>query len=145
MGPAQKGKTNISEETQGSDEALQAESFQDISPESKRWAVVAARTASDKLGRGTVVIDVGQVGGITDYFVITSGGNRRQVDAIVEEIEEQIARLGGPRPYRTEGREDLSWVLLDYIDFVVHIFDPEARDYYDLERLWKDQPYVEWS
>jgi len=141
----QKRKPSISEETQASDESLRAELLQDASLESRRWAAAAARIADNKLGRETVVIDVRKVGGITDYFVITSGGNRRQVEAIVEEIEQQIARLGGPRPYRTEGKQDFSWVLLDYIDFVVHVFDPEARDYYDLERLWKDQPYVGWN
>jgi len=126
-------------------QALEFESLQAIQPEGKRWAIAAARIADNKLGRGTVMIDVGQVLGITDYFVITNGGNHRQVEAIVEEIEAQIASLGGPRPYRIEGRQNLAWVLLDYVDFVVHVFDPKARDYYDLERLWKDQPYVKWS
>lgn len=114
-------------------------------PTSRNWAIAAARIADDKLGRGTVVIDVSQVVGITDFFVITNGGNQRQVKAIMEEIEQQIAAQGGPRPSRAEGKEDLSWVLMDYGDFVVHIFDPKARDYYDLERLWRDQPYLDWN
>lgn len=114
-------------------------------PTSRNWAISAARIAADKLGRGTVVIDVSQVVGITDYFVITNGGNQRQVKAIMEEIEQQITAQGGPRPSRAEGKEELSWVLMDYGDFVVHIFDPKARDYYDLERLWRDQPYLDWG
>ena len=113
--------------------------------DSRRWAILAARTASDKLGRGTVLIDVSEAVGITDYFVITNGGNYRQVEAIVEAIEQEISEAGGPKPYRIEGKEERSWVLMDYIDFLVHVFDPEAREYYELERLWKDQPQVEWQ
>ena len=113
--------------------------------DSRHWAILAARTASDKLGRGTVLIDVSEAVGITDYFVITNGGNYRQVEAIVEAIEQEISEAGGPKPYRIEGKEERSWVLMDYIDFLVHVFDPEAREYYELERLWKDQPQVEWQ
>ena len=121
------------------------DSTADSQPESLRWAKAAARIADDKLGRGTVLIDVREVLGITDYFVITNGGNQRQVAAIVEAIEAQLAQQGGPRPYRIEGQADRSWVLADYVDFVVHVFDPQAREYYDLERLWKDQPYIDWA
>lgn len=112
---------------------------------SRHWAILAARTADDKLGRATVLIDVSEAVGITDYFVITNGGNYRQVEAIVEAIEEKISEAGGPKPYRIEGKEERSWVLMDYIDFLVHVFDPEAREYYELERLWKDEPQVEWQ
>ena len=112
--------------------------------DSRRWAILAARTAEEKLGRATVVIDVSEAVGITDYFVITNGGNYRQVDAIVDAVGEAIAEAGGPEPYRIEGKEERSWVLMDYIDFLVHVFDPEAREYYELERLWKDEPQVEW-
>lgn len=112
---------------------------------SRHWAILAARTADDKLGRATVLIDVSRAVGITDYFVITNGGNYRQVEAIVEAIEKEISEAGGPKPYRIEGKEERSWVLMDYIDFLVHVFDPEAREYYELERLWKDEPQVEWQ
>ena len=78
--------------------------------------------------------------GITDWFVITSGTNPRQVRAIVDEVEDQITRAGGPKPVRIEGKDSLEWVLVDYGAFVVHVFDGEAREYYDLERLWKDVP-----
>ena len=78
------------------------------------------------------------------YFVIASATNTRQVRAIADEIEAQIAAAGGPRPVRVEGREDFTWVLMDYGDFVVHVFLEETRQYYDLERLWADVDRVDW-
>lgn len=104
----------------------------------------AARAADDKLATDTVVIDVGEVLAITDHFVITTGANPRQVRAIVEEIEKQLKEAGGPSPRRIEGLDDLEWVLMDFGDFVVHVFSAEARTYYSLERLWGDRPRVEW-
>jgi ribosome-associated protein len=82
---------------------------------------------------------------ITDAFVITSGNNRRQVLTIAEEVEAQVKAVGGPAPIRVEGLTDAQWVLLDYGDFVVHVFLDEVRRYYDLERLWADSPTVEWG
>jgi ribosome-associated protein len=96
------------------------------------------------LGVDTLVVDVGDVLAVTELFVITSGGNARQVKAIVEEVERAIAEAGGPRPLRVEGLEKLEWVLLDYGPFVVHVFDPEQRSFYRLERLWGDRPRLEW-
>lgn len=107
------------------------------------WVRLAARAADDKLGVDTIVIDVGPVLAVTDYFVITHGENARQVRAIVDEVEEQVAEAGGPRPVRVEGREALEWVLLDYGSFVVHVFNAEQRSFYKLERLWSDCPRVE--
>jgi len=106
--------------------------------------VLAARAADDKLAIDTLVIDVGDVLGITDHFVITSGQTGRQVRAIVEEVEEQLTLAGGPKPRRIEGLDTLDWVLMDYGAFVVHVFTAEARAYYSLERLWGDRPRVEW-
>jgi ribosome-associated protein len=91
------------------------------------------------------VLDVGDVLAVTDLFVITSGGNARQVKAIVEEIERKIAEAGGPRPLRVEGLDTLEWVLLDYGPFVVHVFNEEQRAFYRLERLWGDRPRLEWK
>lgn len=108
-------------------------------------AAVAARAASDKLGVDTVVLEVGQVLAITDAFVITSGANSRQVRTIAEEVEEAVKADGGPSPIRIEGLDDARWVLLDYGDFVVHVFLDEARRFYDLERLWSDAPRVAWN
>ncbi|MEC8998732.1 MAG: ribosome silencing factor [Actinomycetota bacterium] len=108
------------------------------------WARAAARAADDKLGRETVVIDVGDVLSITDYFVVTSGGTTRQVRAIVDEVEEQLTILDGPKPVRIEGNDDHRWVLMDFGGFVVHVLDEESRGFYDLERLWSDCQSVPW-
>lgn len=105
-----------------------------------QWVRVAVQAADDKQGRNTEAFFVGEILGITDWFVVTSGGSSRQVRAIMEGVEEEIAKAGGPRPLRIEGQETLTWVLMDYGAFVVHVFSDEARDYYDLERLWKDVP-----
>ena len=109
------------------------------------WAVLAARAADDKQGRDTIVLDVGAVLSITDHFVITSAGNDRLVRTITEEVERRVKDGGGPSPLRVEGLDDLRWVLLDYGDFVVHVFLEETRQYYELERLWSDVPRVEWA
>jgi len=109
------------------------------------WAVLAARAADEKFGRDTVVVDVGDVLAVTELFVITTGANRRQVKAIVDEIEERIALAGGPKPRRVEGLDKFEWVLMDYGDFVVHVFDEPTRVFYRLERLWSDRPVVAWN
>lgn len=108
-------------------------------------AVAAARAASDKLAQGTVVLDVGDVLAITDHFVITSGSNDRQVRAIIEEVERSLGDRYGAKPVRVEGLDTLRWVLMDYGSFVVHVFDSETRDYYQLERLWKDVARLDWE
>jgi ribosome-associated protein len=100
----------------------------------------ATAAAEDKLGQRTDAFFVGSVLGITDWFVVTSGRNQRQVRAIVDAIEEALDRVGGPKPKRIEGRDTLSWVLMDYGFLVIHVFTEEARDHYDLERLWRDVP-----
>ena len=106
---------------------------------------VAARAAAEKKGEDTVILEVGSVLAITDAFVITSAGNDRLVRTIAEEIEAKIKDRGGPAPIRIEGLSDAQWVLLDYGDFVVHVFNAETRRYYDLERLWADAPVIEWD
>jgi ribosome-associated protein len=108
-------------------------------------AAAAAGAAADKQGREIVVLDVGEVLAITDLFVITSGANVRQVRTIVEEIEKKVKEAGGPGPHRIEGLDDAGWVLMDYGDFVVHVFLDDVRRYYDLERLWADAPRTDWS
>jgi ribosome-associated protein len=109
------------------------------------WASIAARAAATKTDADTLVLDVGDVLAITSYFVITGGRNARQVKAVAEEVEEQVALAGGPRPIRVEGLDTLQWVLLDYGDFVVHVFVDETRRYYELERLWSDVPRIDWD
>lgn len=109
------------------------------------WAAVAAAAADSKLGVATLVLDVGAAISITDFFVISSGNSRPQVRAIVEHIERQIKLVGGPTPLQIEGLDALDWVLMDYGDFLAHIFLAEVRDFYQLERLWKDCPLFEWT
>ncbi len=106
---------------------------------------MAARAAWDKGGEDSLILLVGAVLPITDAFVITSGSNPRQVRTIVEEVEEQIKRAGGPAPLRIEGLDDARWVLMDYGDFVVHVLLQEARDFYRLEQLWADAELWPWQ
>lgn len=109
---------------------------------SHRLAVTAARAAAGKKADDTVILAIGKVLPITDAFVITSASNDRLVRAIVEEIEAKVKAAGGPAPLRVEGLSDARWVLMDYGDVVVHVFLEEAREYYDLERLWTDAPRI---
>jgi ribosome-associated protein len=109
--------------------------------ESVSMAEVAARAAAAKLGEDVVVIDVSEHLVITDCFVLASGSNDRQVNAIVDEVEEKM-RLAGYKPARREGTREGRWVLLDYVDIVVHIQHREERAFYALDRLWRDCPVI---
>jgi ribosome-associated protein len=102
----------------------------------------AVRAAADKKARDLVVLDVGALLSITDYFVICSANSDRQVGTVVDEIERKL-KDAGIKPLRSEGDPAGGWVLVDYGDFVVHVFTEEARAFYDLERLWKDAPRPE--
>jgi len=113
-------------------------------PESKDVAVAAARAAATKQGADIAILDVHELIVITDFFVIASGSSDRQVKTIVDEVEKAV-RERGVRPVRREGETENRWVLLDYVDVVVHVFAEEERDYYDLERLWRDAPRVTWA
>jgi len=106
--------------------------------------VAAARAASDKQGSRIVILDVRDLIVITDYFVIASGATERQARTIVEEVEKACRDLS-VKPVRREGDGEGIWVLLDFVDVVVHVFREEERDFYDLERLWSDAPTVEWE
>jgi ribosome-associated protein len=103
---------------------------------------VAARAAAAKLAQDIVVIDVSAQLVITDCFVIASAANERQVNAVVDEVEEKM-RLAGYKPARREGTREGRWVLLDFIDIVVHIQHTDERNFYALDRLWRDCPLVE--
>lgn len=107
-------------------------------------AVEAARAADDKQGTDTIVLPVGDILGITEYFVVTGASNRRLVRAVAEEIEERVREVCGRSPGRTEGHREQQWVLLDYGDVVVHVFLDEVRQFYEIERLYKDVPRIEW-
>jgi ribosome-associated protein len=111
---------------------------------SRDLVVSAARAASEKQARDVVILDVRELIVITDYFLIVSGTSDRQVRTIAEEIERSVKELG-LRPVRREGEREGHWALLDFVDFVAHVFLDEDREFYDLERLWADAPRVEWG
>ena len=113
--------------------------------DARRLAIVAARAADDKGAEDIVILEVGDVLVVADEFVVASAPNDRQVRAIVDEVERQVAEAGLAKPLRVEGRDERKWVLLDYGDVVVHVFLREVREYYELERLWADVPQVEWA
>jgi len=112
--------------------------------DSRDKALLAAQAASAKQASDIVILDVAPLINITDYFVICSGKNERQVAAIVDVVEERLRGVDA-KPFRREGERSLRWVLLDYFDFVIHVFHTEEREFYDLERLWKDAERLEFE
>lgn len=108
-------------------------------------ARLAASAAASKQGANTVVLEVGPVLAIVDYFVITTASNPRQARTIAEEVEEQLRRQDGNGPLRVEGTDDARWILVDFGDIVVHVLSEEARAYYELERLWGDVIRLDWD
>jgi len=109
--------------------------------EARRLALVAAQAAADKKASDIVVLDVSEQLVITDCFVIASAPNERQVQAIVDNVEEKM-HAAGTKPVRREGAREGRWVLLDFVDVVVHVQHAEEREFYGLERLWKDCPRI---
>lgn len=105
----------------------------------------AVRMALDKQAVDVVVLDLRKAGGFTDYFVIASAGNSRQIHAIADGIEETLRKDHGERPTLAEGKAKSEWILLDYFNFVVHVFSRECRSFYDLERLWGSAERHEFS
>lgn len=105
-------------------------------PKLPRAVTGAVKAALDKKAFDVVVLDLRKAGGFTDYFVICTGANQRQIAAIADAIETTLRTKFGERPALAEGIEKSEWVLLDYFNFVVHIFSPECRSFYGLERLW---------
>ena len=110
--------------------------------ESRELALAAARIADAQKGSNIVILQVGEVLGVTEYFVVVSASNRRLVRTLVDEIEVQCRDSVGRIPSRTEGVREQQWVLLDYGDVVVHVFLEEIREFYDIERLYKDVPVI---
>ncbi|MFN2587330.1 MAG: ribosome silencing factor [Actinomycetota bacterium] len=104
--------------------------------------VEAAEAAAAKKAERIAILDVSKQLVITDYFVICSGNTQRQVRTIADEVQRRLQEDHGLKPFRREGEREARWVLLDYVDFVVHVFHTDDRDYYDLERLWSDAPVV---
>jgi len=106
--------------------------------------LVAVRAAESKQAKHIRVLDLREITSFADYFVICSGANTRQIQAICEEIGQELKKRG-ELPHSLEGYNHAEWVLADYGDFVIHVFSEKARTYYDLERLWRDAKTVEWA
>jgi ribosome-associated protein len=112
-----------------------------VSDHARELALAAAGAAADKLATDVVVLDVSEQLVITDAFVIASAPNERQVAAIVDAVQERLLTLGA-KPVRREGEREGRWVLLDFVDIVVHVQHSDERSFYGLERLWKDCPVI---
>ena len=103
----------------------------------KEMARLAYKALDEKKAMDIKIIDIGEVSTIADYFIIASGGNQNQVQAMVDNVEEKLGRAGY-EPKQIEGTRSSSWILMDYGDLIVHVFDEENRLFYDLERIWRD-------
>ena len=121
---------NVSESSSVSDDVL-------------LWACQAAKIADDLRASDVVVIDLRDITSVCDYFVLATGGSSRLMRAIVEEVNKTFKREAWP-PIGTEGARDDHWILADYGDIVLHVFQPDSRELYDLEGLWADAPQVDW-
>ena len=113
--------------------------FNQLDPELQ----LAIRCADEKKAVNMIALDLREIASFTEFFLIASGMNQRQVQAIADEISEQLKKQLRRKAVRVEGYTAGEWVLLDYGDFIIHLFDKEARDFYDLERLWRDARRVE--
>ncbi len=113
-----------------------------VSTRAQELAVAAAEAAADKLADDILAFDVSETLVLTDVFVLCSAANDRQVRAVVDGIEERLRGLGA-KPVRREGEREGRWILLDYVEIIVHVQHAEERVYYSLERIWKDCPVVE--
>ena len=104
---------------------------------SKKMASIAIEALEDKKAEDIQVIDISQVSVLADYFIIASGSNRSQIQALIDNVEEKLGKAGF-EPKQIEGYDSANWVLMDYRDVIVHVFDRENRLFYDLERIWRD-------
>ena len=125
--------------------ATQSEAVSNKSGRSLQLALAAARTAADHRGREVVVLDLRDITSEFDYFVIATGTSRRQLHAMSEEIDHKLENDLGDHRLGIEGYTESRWILLDYGSVVVHLFDDEARAYYDLENLWGHAKRVDLS
>lgn len=104
---------------------------------SKKMALAAIDALEDKKAEDIRIIDISEVSPLADYFIIANGSNRNQVQALADNVEDLLGRLGYDRR-PVEGYDNANWILLDYKDIIIHIFDRENRSFYDLERIWRD-------
>lgn len=116
-----------------------------IDQEARDLAVAAARIADDGHGFDILVLHVGDVLSLTEYFVIVGASNKRLVDALTDQIEAKVRDQTGRSPIRVEGAREHQWVLIDYGDVIVHVFLAEVRDFYEIERLYSDVAKVDWA
>jgi ribosome-associated protein len=107
---------------------------------SKEWAIIAAEAAAEKKAENVMAIDVAELLVVTDYFVIATGRTDIQVRAIADEVEHGLLERGRIKPIGREGADEGKWILLDYGDLVIHVFQPRERAFYRLEKLWGDAP-----
>ncbi|MBQ9156382.1 MAG: ribosome silencing factor [Eubacterium sp.] len=105
--------------------------------ESRKMALMAVEALEDKKGADITILDISGISILADYFIIANGSNRNQVQAMSDGVEEALGQAGYV-PKQIEGYQSAGWILLDYKDIIVHIFSPEDRDFYDLERVWRD-------
>ncbi len=105
---------------------------------------IAAQAADAKQAKDIKILDLRDISSFADFFVIATGTNIKQVQAISDEVEVTLKKHG-ERPNSVEGYTHADWILMDYGDFVVHVFSEKARSYYDLERLWRDAKHVDWQ
>jgi ribosome-associated protein len=110
-------------------------------PEHVRGALSAL---AEHKGQALVVLDMRGVSGFTDFMVLATGRSEPQVQALADAVEEKLLEMG-EKPRHVEGRNEARWILLDYLDLIVHVFTPETRDFYQLEKLWRDAPMLEWG
>ena len=113
------------------------------SSDPRGWALIAAAAADSKKAKDIVIQHVSELLVVTDYFVIATGANDRQVRAIAEEVEDQLREQADVKPIGREGVDEGKWVLLDFGELIVHVFMPEVREFYRIETLWNDAPFVD--
>jgi ribosome-associated protein len=116
-----------------------------IDEDARQLAITAAQVADAHHGNDVLILHVGDVLALTEYFVVVGASNKRLVNAIVDEVEAQLKVLVDRAPIRVEGMRENQWVLIDYGDVIVHVFLKEIRDFYEIERLYTDVPKIEWN
>ncbi len=113
-----------------------------VANNSKEMAKIAVNALEEKKAKDLKLLDISEVSVLADYFIIASGSNRNQVQAMADEVEEKLGKAGFT-PKQVEGYQTANWILMDYQDIIIHIFDEENRLFYDLERIWRDGSLVE--
>ena len=137
-----KQNSTVKEQSLNPQSNVRATPQPEVAEELDERVFAALHAASEKKALEPVVLDLREIASFTDFFVIVSGGNERQVQAISDEVYETLKKAGHAA-LRVEGYKTAEWILLDYGDFVVHVFEQKARKFYDLERLWRESKRVE--